>query len=113
MTEFFKAFDNFKWSKPKKYYICVNDGKITEYSEEHKEGAIEVDVQTFLKIKDNGIEKYRYKDGKLVQEIVKKTEKYLELQPDVEGFNLIQANPYWIDTKINSQEKCFQWKRIK
>ena len=113
MTEFFKAFDSFQWSKLKKYYICVEDEKIIEYTEEYKEGAIEIDVQTYLKIRDNGFKKYRYKDGKLVQEIKKRTKNFLELQEDKDGLNFIQSNPFWINTNQNSKQKFFQWKTVK
>jgi hypothetical protein len=114
MTEFFKAFDNFKWNAPKKYYIYVQGKKLIETSETHKEGAIEIDIQTYFKIKDNGVDRYLYKDGKLVYHVKKNTVKFPEIYPSTDtGFNLVNGNPYWIKEKANKEEKQYQWKTVK
>jgi hypothetical protein len=114
MTEFFKALEGFKWQEPKKYYIYVQGEKLIGTSETHKEGAVEIDIQTYLKIQDNGVDRYLYKDGKLVYHIKKNTVKFTEIFPSTDtGFNLVDGNPYWIKEKSNKEEKLYQWKTKK
>jgi hypothetical protein len=114
MTEFFKALEGFKWREPKKYYIYVQDERLIGTGETHKEGAVEIDIQTYLKIQDNGIDRYLYKDGKLVYHIKKNTVKFPEIFPSTDvGFNLVDGNPYWIKEKLNKEEKLYQWKMAK
>jgi len=114
MTEFFKALESFKWQEPKKYYIYVQGEKLTGIGETHKEDAVEVDIETYTKILDNGIGKYVYKNGKLVYYIKKNTVKFPEIYPSTDaGFNLVNENPYWIEEKVNKEEKQYQWKTTK
>jgi len=111
MSEFFKAFNNYKFNEPKKYYINVLDEDITAVGDIKQNDSIEIDIPTYKKLKDQDLSNFKYIEGKIVAVLKKQTILWKEVRKskDGKGFNLVDSNPYWIKPNTNTKEKIYTW----
>ena len=111
MSEFFKAFNNYKFHEPKKYYINVLDEDITAVGDIKQNDSIEIDIPTYKKLKDQDLSNFKYIKGKIVAVLKKQTILWKEVRKskDGKGFNLVDSNPYWIKPNTNTKEKIYTW----
>ena len=93
-NEFEQAFnswvENRKKRKPKKFFLKFN-----------KED-IEVSLEKYLEVTRHGIEKYEYKNKKIVLKPIKKA---IQLKPtlapaEIVGYHFYNGDPFWV-TKHN------------
>ena len=111
MSEFFKAFNNYKFNEPKKYYIKVVDEDITAVGDVKQDNSIEIDIPTYKRLKDQDLSNFKYIGGKIVAELKKQTILWKEVRKakDGKGFNLVDSNPFWIKPKTKTKEKVYTW----
>ena len=111
MSEFFKAFNNYKFNEPKKYYMTVVNENITAVGDVKQDDSIEIDIPTYKKLKDQDLSNLKYVKGEIVSLSKKKTIVWKEVRKakDGKGFNLVDSNPYWIKPSANTKEKIYTW----
>ena len=96
MSEFFKAFNEFKPTPPKKFYLEFGKDKI------------EVTLEKFLEVTQAGIKNFEYKDKQIVK---KKRIPAEQKQPTLHlaevGYQFYNQDPFWT---TGHNREGFEWK---
>lgn len=91
----------------------VEREKITHIGHKELEKVIEINSETYAKLRDGGLENYIWNGLKILPRPVVKL-KTLEdelLPTDEKGYKLLQSNPYWPETFIDKGERMYSWQK--
>jgi len=114
MSEFFKAFKNFKPRTVQKFYIKTDKYRIVDVVTEHLEGYIEITRKEYLDIQDSGIDNYEYIDNKLSRKKLQHmtTMTHNELKPTKEkGYKFLRGDPFWVIDHKQSDTGIYSWQK--
>ena len=113
MTEFFKASRQFKTRPRLKYFMKVEGTAIKEIGHTAVEGSTEIDSDTYLKLRDGGLENFIWDGLKIspkpfVKPVILEDEL---LSVKEKGYKFLEKNPFWVQEFIEKGEGIYSWRK--